>query len=120
MGKVYDISSKLNLNIRPTLMFGEYVLDVNADAESTMQIMNLSKMFEQGELTDMDMTMKALEVLFGADVVPELRKNLLLTDLGVLAKIGMNLATGKEPYEGLADESEESEGDSFRSAEPIL
>lgn len=105
MGKVIDISNKLNMDIRPTLMFGEYVLDVNADAESTMQIMNLSKMFERGELTDMEMTMKALEVLFGEDAVPELRRNLLFSDLAILAKIGMNLATNKDPYDGLEEEA---------------
>lgn len=113
MGKVIDISSKLSMNIRPTLMFGEYVLDVNADAESTMRIMGLSKKLEAKEIDEEGMIMQALKILFGEDMVPELQKVLLFSDLAILAKIGMNLATNKDPYDGLEEEAGEESPEPF-------
>lgn len=110
MGKVIDISTRLNMDVRPVLKFGSHELTVNADASSTLKIFELSKKRDAGEITDMDLTLEGLKVLFGEETATELQKELLFSDLGILSRIAMNLATGKNPYDGLEETEAEEDG----------
>lgn len=91
MSKVVDITDKLELT-NPVLKIKDKVFPIHSDAKTVMQLAAIN---ETGN--DQEKIAKSIELLFGKEKSEELLSMpLTFSDLLIIIKVSMRLATGKD------------------------
>lgn len=92
MGKIVDITERLNFEGNPKLKVKDTFLEINADAPTVLKIMGI---MNTGEQNEMDGVLKAYELLFTEEAKKHIEElKLGFKDLMILIENAISLVTG--------------------------
>lgn len=92
MGKIVDITDKLEFNENPVIKIRDVELEVNTDAKTILQIMGI---FDAE--SEIQAALKSANLLFGNDGMKKLEKmKLSIKDFLAVIQTSMDIAMGKE------------------------
>lgn len=95
MGKLVDITEKLNFEENPKIKVKDTKIEVNADAETVLKIMGILS-----DDTSVSSVMKMYELLFDEKERKKIEKlKLKFSDFQILVQTAINLVTGEEQGE---------------------
>lgn len=95
MGKLVDITEKLNFEENPKIKVKDAKIEVNADAETVLKIMGILS-----DDTSVSSVMKMYELLFDEKERKKIEKlKLKFSDFQILVQTAINLVTGEEQGE---------------------
>ena len=94
MGKVVDITSKLELDENPKLKIGEEEITIQADAKNVLKMIGI---FGDDDMSDAEKSMKAYELLFSKEDRKKLDEmNISFKDLNTIIESAVDIAIGDD------------------------
>lgn len=94
MGKVVDITSKLELDENPKLKIGEEEITIQADAKNVLKIIGI---FGDDDMSDAEKSMKSYELLFSKEDRKKLDDmNISFKDLNTIIETAVDIAIGDD------------------------
>ena len=94
MGKVVDITSKLELDENPKLKIGEEEITIQADAKNVLKMIGI---FGDDDMSDAEKSMKSYELLFSKEDRKKLDDmNISFKDLNTIIETAVDIAIGDD------------------------